>query len=195
MTGRGSKVSTHRYPDGANGTSPEHGALARREDGLLVPEKLTGNPAAAEPQDCGDIPEATMGTGGPDERETEVWDQNGQQALLGCGHPEDADVERGPSGQQRALNACSHQGGGGGWSPHPEARSSHAQPGEGGGHPNQAVHSPSAQPGDGGGRETPHTVARASCTQPGDRGGHPNRAERSPSARLPRAARGERGTP
>ena len=47
--GRGSKVSTRSHPYGAVGARPKHGALARRENGLLAPEEPVGDPAAAEP--------------------------------------------------------------------------------------------------------------------------------------------------
>ena len=55
-----------------------------------------------------------MGTGGPDERETETGDQNRQRALLTCGQPEEDNVDRGPPERQLALNTCIHQWGEGG---------------------------------------------------------------------------------
>ena len=84
-TGRGSEVSMHRHLEGVYGANPEHGALARREYSLLAPEDPAGDTAAAEPQECGDGHDFTMGTGGPDMRETETGDRNGQLALLACG--------------------------------------------------------------------------------------------------------------
>ena len=54
----------HRYPDGAE----EHGALARREYGLLVPEEPESNPNSAEPQGSGYRPEGTSETGRTDRR-------------------------------------------------------------------------------------------------------------------------------
>ena len=62
-TGRGSKGSMHRHPDGANSARPKHGMLACHKYGLLVPEEPAGDPAAAEPQERGDGHDATMGTG------------------------------------------------------------------------------------------------------------------------------------
>ena len=90
LEGGGSKVTMHRNPDGGR---PEHGALARREYGLLVTNEPEGDPAAIVPWDREDSPKATMGTGFPDERATETGYHNGQRALLVCGHPEDADVD------------------------------------------------------------------------------------------------------
>ena len=83
--GGGIKVSMHRHPDIANRTRPEHGALARCKYGLLAPEEPAGDPAAAKQQDCGDSPEATMGTWGPDERAMGTGDQNGHHTLFACG--------------------------------------------------------------------------------------------------------------
>ena len=119
--GGGSKVSTHRHPDGANSARTEHGALARREYGLLVLEEPADDPAALEPRDRRDDPEATMGTGGPYKKAKEMGYQNGQRALLACGHLEEQDKEQRLPERQRNLNACSHRGGGG-----PSARISYA---------------------------------------------------------------------
>ena len=104
----------HRHPDGANGTRPEHSALARRKYGLLALDEPTGDPAAADPRDHGDGHEATMGTGGAYDRATEMGKKNGQRALLTCGQTEDSDMERLPPKLQRALNAYGYQGGEGG---------------------------------------------------------------------------------
>ena len=112
--GRGSKVSTHRRPDGSNSARPEHVALACCKYGLLAPDEPEGDPAAAEPRDRGDGPDATIGTGGLDEREMETGYHNRQRAILACSHPKDANMERGPPKRQHALNECSHQGGEGG---------------------------------------------------------------------------------
>ena len=51
--GRG-EVRPHRPPDSADGARTKHGALARREYGLLAPEEAAGNPASADPQGSGD---------------------------------------------------------------------------------------------------------------------------------------------
>ena len=104
-------MKSHRRPDGADGASPEHGALARREYGLLVLEEPAGNPAAAELQGSGDSPENISETGCTDRRETGTGERNRQHALLACGQMEDKDKEQGPPECQRGLNACSHQGG------------------------------------------------------------------------------------
>ena len=72
----------HRNPDGTNGARPKHGALARREYGLLAPEEPAGDPAAVELQECGDGHEATMGTGLPDVKETDTGYQTRQRKLL-----------------------------------------------------------------------------------------------------------------
>ena len=64
----GSEVSTHRYPDVAIGARPKHGALARREYGLLAPKDPAGDLAAAELQERRDGHKSTMGTGVPDVR-------------------------------------------------------------------------------------------------------------------------------
>ena len=66
--GRDREVSTHRHPYGADSASPEHIALVCLECGLLLPEDPAGDPAVAEPQECGDNHEATMGKRGPDVR-------------------------------------------------------------------------------------------------------------------------------
>ena len=88
--GKRVEVSTHRRPNDAR---PEHGALARREYGLLAPKEPAGNPAAAEPQGSGDSPENTTCTGETDRRETRTGEQNRQCALLACGQMEDKDKE------------------------------------------------------------------------------------------------------
>ena len=80
MEGGRSKVSMHRHPDGANGTRPEHSALARRKYGLLALDEPTGDPAAADPRDHGDGHEATMGTEDQNQRETETRDRTGQRS-------------------------------------------------------------------------------------------------------------------
>ena len=103
--------------------------LARHEYGLLAPEVPVGDPAAVYPKECGDGHEATMKTGGPDVRETETGDRNGQHTLLTCGHPEESDMESGPPERKRVINMCGHHGGGGGVA-HPAACASRAQPGE-----------------------------------------------------------------
>ena len=76
----------HKHPDDTDGAMSEHGALARRNYGLLAPEYPTVYPAVTEPQDYGDGPEATMGTGGPYEREIQKGEQNWKRAILVCGH-------------------------------------------------------------------------------------------------------------
>ena len=87
-----SEVSTHRHPDGTDGTRSKHGTLARRQYVLLVPTEPAGDLATTESQDCGDGPEATLGTGGPDERATETENQDGQRIILVCGQTEESDV-------------------------------------------------------------------------------------------------------
>ena len=82
VLGIGSKVSTHRHPNVADGARPEHGALACRKYTLLAPEEPSGDPAATEPQESGDSPEATMETGGIDVWATKTGDLNAQSALL-----------------------------------------------------------------------------------------------------------------
>ena len=72
--GGGRKVSMYRHPDGANVTRPKHGTLACRENDLMSPEEPAGDPSATKPWDHRYNPEATMGTGGLDERATETRD-------------------------------------------------------------------------------------------------------------------------
>ena len=67
----GSAGTPTRHTSGTDVARPEHGALARREYGLLVP---TG--AAVDPADAGDLgsedgPESTRGAAGKARRETE----------------------------------------------------------------------------------------------------------------------------
>ena len=64
------EVIPQSHSKGAGGSRPEHGALARREYGLLVPEELAGDPDAAGAQGSGDNPKDTIGAGGTDRRET-----------------------------------------------------------------------------------------------------------------------------
>ena len=75
-----------------------------------------GNPAATELQERRDAHKATIGRGGPDMRDTETGDRNGQRALLECGQPENANDERRSSEMQSMLNMRDHHGeeGGGG---------------------------------------------------------------------------------
>ena len=81
---------------------PENGTLERCEYRLLVPENLSGDPAATEPQDRRDGPKATMGTCEPDKRVTQTEDQNGQCTLLACVQPEVADWREDPPTAARA---------------------------------------------------------------------------------------------
>ena len=84
----------HKHPDCANGASPEHGALARRQYVLLAPENPAGNPAAVETQGSGEFPKATTETGNIYRRETATGEQNGQRGFLACGQLEDREEER-----------------------------------------------------------------------------------------------------
>ena len=52
-----------RHPNDANGARPEHGALARREYGLLASEEPVGDPDTTEPHVSGNNPENTADTG------------------------------------------------------------------------------------------------------------------------------------
>ena len=65
-------VRMQRHSDGSGSTRPEHGALTRSEYGLLAPEGPAGNPSVAGPQENGDNPEVTTGTGGTGGRETRM---------------------------------------------------------------------------------------------------------------------------
>ena len=86
----------HSHSGGGDGARPKHGALARREYGLLPPEEPAGDPAAAEPQERRGGHEANMGTGGPEVTETDTGDINGKRALILCSHPEDSDEKQRP---------------------------------------------------------------------------------------------------
>ena len=85
-----------RHPDGTNGARPEHGALARREFGLLALEEPAGESAVAEPQGSGDSPKDTTGTGDTDGRETGTRERNGQHTLLARGQIEGGEEDQGP---------------------------------------------------------------------------------------------------
>ena len=65
-----------RYPDRADGASPEHGSLARHEYGLLAPEEPTGDPDVAGPQGSRYRPEDTTETGGTNGRDTRTGERN-----------------------------------------------------------------------------------------------------------------------
>ena len=82
--GRRGEARLHRNPDGADGANPEHGTLGRRKYGLLAPQDLAGDPAAADPQDSGDILEDSLETGRTDGRNTGTGERNGRLALLAC---------------------------------------------------------------------------------------------------------------
>ena len=109
-------LSMHRHSEGGDGDSPKHSALARLKYGLLAPED------AAEPQERGYGHEATMGTGGPNMRDTETGNQNRQHALLAWGQPKDADEERIPPERQRTLISYGYQRGKGGYPSSSSAR-------------------------------------------------------------------------
>ena len=102
------EVRPHMHTNGADGSRPEHGALARHKYGLLMPEDLADDPAAKDPQVSRDIPE---------EKDTRTRERSGQRALLACVHTEDKVDKQGPPKRQRALDASSHQGGEGGVTP------------------------------------------------------------------------------
>ena len=68
--GERGEVIPQSHPDSVKGARPKHGALARREYGILVPEELAGNPDAEGSQGSWDSPEDTMGTGGTYEKDT-----------------------------------------------------------------------------------------------------------------------------
>ena len=55
--GKRGEINTHRHPDSADSARPKHGALARREYGLLAPEDPEGDQAAAETQGSGYSPQ------------------------------------------------------------------------------------------------------------------------------------------
>ena len=78
-----------RHPDGTNGARPEHGALARREFGLLALEEPAGESAVVEPQGSGDSPKDTTGTGDTDGREKGTGKRNRKCVILAHGHTED----------------------------------------------------------------------------------------------------------
>ena len=68
--GERGEINTHRHPDSADSARPKHGALARRECGLLAPEEPEGDQAAVEPQGSGYSPKDTTRIGSTDRRET-----------------------------------------------------------------------------------------------------------------------------
>ena len=78
-------MSTQRQFDGADGARTNHGALARREYGLMVPVESTGDPAVLEPQGSGYSSEDTMGTEGTDGKDTGKGERNGQCVLIAHG--------------------------------------------------------------------------------------------------------------
>ena len=97
-----------RHPNGNDGARPERCMLVRREYGLLAPEELADDPAAAGIQGSRDSPEDNTGTGGTYGRETGTEEQNGQPTLLVCIQSEDKEEEQEPPEQQCVLNVCSH---------------------------------------------------------------------------------------
>ena len=95
-----------RHTSGTNGFRPEHGALARRKYGLLVPTGTAVDPANTGYKGSGDGHEATRRTFDQAQRETEEGGRTRQRGMLG-----DEDKERRPPERSRALNTCSRQGG------------------------------------------------------------------------------------
>ena len=142
--GGGSELSMHGHTNGADGAKPKHVALARREYGLLAPEKPAGDPAAIEPRDCRDDPKATMETG---DEGIERWRKETRtgSARSSCAASQRTlmRIEDPPNGIARLTNA-SIKGGRGG-TPLLAVCASCAQPGQGGGYPDQDARSPNAQ--------------------------------------------------
>ena len=102
---------TQRHPNVADGTRPKHGALVRREYGLLAPEYVllepedpAGDPANTGPQGSRDSPEDTTRIGDTDRRGTGTREQNGQRAPLAHGQLEYEEEKRGLPERKRALN-------------------------------------------------------------------------------------------
>ena len=89
-------MRTHRHPNGADSSRPDHGALTRHKYSLLAPEETAGHPAAADPKGSEDIPEETTGTGDTDGRETGTRERNGQHTLLARGQIEGGEEDQGP---------------------------------------------------------------------------------------------------
>ena len=157
--GRG-EVRPQRHRNGANGARTKHGALVRREYGLLAPEDLAGDPAAADPNGSRDIPKDTWETGRTDGRETGTWERNGQRALLACGQPEDKDEERGTPKRQRTIKMCTNQGGEEGGTP-TQQRTITARGQEMEGHTPTRPRTPPVRIQEMEEGETPHTQQRA----------------------------------
>ena len=91
--GESTQGSTQRHSKGAAGARPKHGALARREYGLLAPERPAGDPSAAKPQGSGDEPEDITGTVDTNGMETGTEEWNRQHAPPVCGNPEEEERE------------------------------------------------------------------------------------------------------
>ena len=75
-------MSTQRYSDGVDDSRINHNAQACRDNDLLASEEPLGNPAAAGPQQSGDNPKDTMGTGVTGGREAGTGEQKRQRTPL-----------------------------------------------------------------------------------------------------------------
>ena len=78
-----------RYTAGADSARPKHGALARREYGLLSPTELAVDPADAGNQVSGDVLKENRGTADQAQRETETEEGTRQCVLPSSGMQED----------------------------------------------------------------------------------------------------------
>ena len=120
-----------RHTAGTDGARPKHGALARREYGLLAPTGTAVNTAAAGDQGSRDGHKATRGTANQARRETGEGGGTRQRAFPACSMRGVNNEGRRPPKQSRTLNACGRQGGWGGI--HPAACAHVAQLGTEGG--------------------------------------------------------------
>ena len=117
----GSSGTPTRHTSGTDVARPEHGALARREYGLLSPTGMAVDPADAGELGNKDGHESTRGTAGHYRRETEEGDETRQRTLPARIMQGSNDKGRIPPVLLRALNACGFQGGGAGGDPPPSS--------------------------------------------------------------------------
>ena len=169
----GSTGTPTRHNANTDGTRPEHGTLAHRENGLLAPTGTAVDPANTGDPGSEDRHETTGEHAGQDGRDTDEGDETQQRALPVHGMQGDREKGMGPPPNSRVrLMRAAAKGGKEGGNPHPVARAHVTQRGTRGGPPNTAARSPTVRPGAGGGSPPPAPAARATRARAGGGGRH-----------------------
>ena len=124
----GSTGTPTRHNANTDGTRPEHGTLAHRENGLLAPTGTAVDPANTGDPGSEDRHETTGEHAGQDGRDTDEGDETQQRALPVHGMQGDREKGMGPppNSRVRLMRAAAKGGKEGGEPPPSSARPRHA---------------------------------------------------------------------